>query len=85
MFDQTMTVRASGLRECFNRIAGLIEMRIGERRNQPVRPIQIVGRDLRRDGDELFRIVTAGSGIVIAGDDGGAVVTGFFAYKNRGA
>ena len=43
-----MTVRASGLRECFNRIAGLIEMRIGERRNQPVRPIQIVGRDLRR-------------------------------------
>ena len=39
---------------------------------------------LRRDSDEFLRIVTAGTGIVVAGDDGRTVVTCFLAYKNCG-
>ena len=37
------------------------------------------------DSDEALGIVTARARIVIAGDDGGTVVTGIFADKNRGA
>ena len=36
-----------------------------------------------RDRDEAFRIVTPRAGIVVAGDDGGAVVTGLLTYENR--
>ena len=39
---------------------------------------------LRRDSDEFLRIVTAGTRVVISGDDGRTVVTCFFAYKNCG-
>ncbi len=38
---------------------------------------------LGRDRHELLRIIAAGTGVIVAGDDGGAVVAGFFAYKNR--
>ena len=37
------------------------------------------------DSDEALGIVTARARIVIAGDDGGTVVTGIFAYNIRGA
>ena len=40
---------------------------------------------LWRDSDEFLGIVTAGTGIVVACDDGRAVVACFFTYKNRGA
>ena len=39
---------------------------------------------LRRDRNEFLRIVTAGTGIIVACDDSGAVVAGFLSYKNRG-
>ena len=39
---------------------------------------------LRCDRNEFLGVVTAGTGIIVACDDGGAVVAGFLAYKNRG-
>ena len=43
-----MAVRAGRFREFFDRIAGFVEMRVGERGDQTVRPVQVVGRDFRR-------------------------------------
>ena len=39
---------------------------------------------LRCYRNEFLGIVTSGTGIIVACDDGGAVVAGFLAYKNRG-
>ena len=43
-FHQTMAV----FRKSFARIAGFVEMRVGERGDQTVRPVQVAGRDFRR-------------------------------------
>ena len=43
-----MAVSAGRFRKFFDRIAGFVEMRVSERGDQTVRPVQIVGRDFRR-------------------------------------
>ena len=47
-FHQTMAVSAGRFRKSFDRIAGFVEMRVGERGDQTVRPVQVAGRDFRR-------------------------------------
>ena len=43
-----MAVRAGRFRKFFDRIAGFVEMRVGERGDQTVRPVQVVGGHLGR-------------------------------------
>ena len=47
-FHQTVAEGTDIFREALDRVAGLVEVRVGERCNQAVRPIQAVRGDFRR-------------------------------------
>ena len=58
MFHQTVAEGTDIFREALDRIAGLVEVRVGERCNQAVRPIQAVRGDFRRG------VAQVGGGVV---------------------